>query len=149
MAGKTYTLKATNTECRFDTDELDLSDGNHRFVVKAKARGFLDSEYSNEVVVNVGDGGDGYTIIVPQSVEELSYWDFSGDVLAITADGNPYYSFPATIKHNNPIVTFRNYDVGNAMEIVLDNGDNVRIDPDSEAEYTNTGTVTITAIYKT
>lgn len=53
MAEKTYTLKATNTECRFDTADLDLADGDHTFVVKAKAEGFNDSPYSNEVVVSV------------------------------------------------------------------------------------------------
>lgn len=56
-----YVLRATNTECRFDTAELDLGDGDHTFVVKAKADGFKDSPFSNAVVVN---GGGGYTLTI-------------------------------------------------------------------------------------
>lgn len=56
-----YIPKATNTECRFDTDELDLAEGEHTFVVKAKAEGFKDSPFSNEVVVN---GGGCYTLTI-------------------------------------------------------------------------------------
>ena len=53
MADKKYTLKATNTECYFDTTNLDLAAGEHTFVVKAKADRFRDSPYSNEVSVTV------------------------------------------------------------------------------------------------
>ena len=63
MAEKKYTLKATNTECRFDTADLDLSAGTHTFVVKAKADGYKDSPYSNEVVVNVAATGFTFTIL--------------------------------------------------------------------------------------
>lgn len=71
MAEKTYTLKATNTECRFDTDELSLSKGKHYFVVKAKAEGFIDSPYSNEVTINVS--GDGFILTISNDYQWNNY----------------------------------------------------------------------------
>ena len=62
MAEKIYTFVATNDELNFDTDTLDLAEGNHTFVVKAKASGYLDSDYSNEVTVSVVQPG--YSISV-------------------------------------------------------------------------------------
>jgi hypothetical protein len=80
MAEKTYTLKATNTECRFDTDELDLSVGYHRFVVKAKAHGFIDSEYSNEVSVNVAVAS-GFTLTIEHDFVQNCDLYINGDLV--------------------------------------------------------------------
>lgn len=44
------TLLATKNEINFNLDELNLSAGIYTLVVKAKANGYRDSEYSNEVV---------------------------------------------------------------------------------------------------
>lgn len=49
-SGTSYTLKSTSTEIRFDLTSLNLSAGSHTFVVKAKADGYQDSDYSNEVI---------------------------------------------------------------------------------------------------
>lgn len=50
---KEYRLVATSDKCYFNTDEIALENGLHTFVVKAKAQGFTDSPYSNEVEVEV------------------------------------------------------------------------------------------------
>lgn len=46
----TYETRATGTEINFDVDALGLVAGDHTLVVVAKANGYEDSEYSNEVV---------------------------------------------------------------------------------------------------
>lgn len=48
-----YILLTTGEEINFDLSALNLSEGEHTLVVKAKASGFDDSEYSNEVVFSV------------------------------------------------------------------------------------------------
>ena len=45
----TYNSLATDAEINFDVSALGLAAGNHTFVVKAKADGYTDSDYSNEV----------------------------------------------------------------------------------------------------
>lgn len=45
-----YDKLAENTEINFEVSTLGLSAGNHTLVVKAKASGYEDSDYSNEVV---------------------------------------------------------------------------------------------------
>lgn len=49
-----YTSLATATEINFKADLLGLPEGDHTLVVKAKANGYIDSEYSNEVTYAVG-----------------------------------------------------------------------------------------------
>ena len=63
---KKYKLIATSDKCYFDTDKFALKKGLHTFVVKAKAEGFTDSSYSNEVVVAV-ESGFTFTIESDQS----------------------------------------------------------------------------------
>lgn len=46
----TYESRATASEINFDVSALGLAAGDHTFVVKAKADGYTDSDYSNEVV---------------------------------------------------------------------------------------------------
>lgn len=50
-----YNPLATANEINFDVSALDLEAGDHTFVVKAKANGYDDSDYSNEVVYTVAD----------------------------------------------------------------------------------------------
>lgn len=45
-----YNLEDTASEINFEVSALGLSEGEHTFVVKAKADGYADSDYSNEVV---------------------------------------------------------------------------------------------------
>lgn len=87
MAEKTYTLKATNTECRFDTDELGLSNGRRTFVVKAKAAGYKDSEYSNEVIANVGPVKNGFNLTFAGDYETISSGDRRNDEASLIING--------------------------------------------------------------
>ena len=48
--GTQYTLKTTGSSINFDLATLNLSVGEHTFVVRATATGYTPSEYSNEVV---------------------------------------------------------------------------------------------------
>ena len=48
--GTQYTLKTTGSSINFDLATLDLSVGEHTFVVRATATGYTPSDYSNEVV---------------------------------------------------------------------------------------------------
>lgn len=52
-----YNLLATNTEINFNLDNLNLDSGDYILVVKAKADGYEDSDYSNEVTYTV-EGGE-------------------------------------------------------------------------------------------
>ena len=47
--GSTYTLKTTGSSINFDLSSLNLSLGEHTFVVRATATGYTPSDYSNEV----------------------------------------------------------------------------------------------------
>ena len=51
-----YNVIANNTEINFDLEALGLTEGEHVFVVKAKADGYDDSDYSNEVTWVYDDG---------------------------------------------------------------------------------------------
>ena len=50
--GGDYNKLTTASEINFNLDELTFPVGQHIIVVKAKADGFEDSDYSNEVVFN-------------------------------------------------------------------------------------------------
>lgn len=49
------TLLATKNEINFNLDELNLSAGTYTLAVKAKANGYEDSDFSNEVIYSVED----------------------------------------------------------------------------------------------
>lgn len=51
--GTSYNLKATASEINFNLDNLNFEEGDHILVVKAKAEGYEDSDYSNEVTYTV------------------------------------------------------------------------------------------------
>lgn len=53
-----YTSVASANEINFEVSALGLTPGDHVFVVKAKADGYIDSEYSNEVIYTVSEGSD-------------------------------------------------------------------------------------------
>lgn len=52
-AGGEYSHLADGSEINFELDALGLASGNHTLVVKAKADGYLDSDYSNELSYSV------------------------------------------------------------------------------------------------
>ena len=52
-ANGTYSALDTANEINFELEKLGLLNGNHTLVVKAKAEGYEDSDYSNEVVYTV------------------------------------------------------------------------------------------------
>ena len=52
-SGTTYNSLATGEEINFEVSALGLAAGDHVLVVKAKADGYTDSPYSNEVTYNV------------------------------------------------------------------------------------------------
>lgn len=54
-SGGTYNSLASKNEINFELDGLGLAEGDHTLVVKAKASGYEDSDYSNEVVYTVED----------------------------------------------------------------------------------------------
>lgn len=51
--GSTYNSLATNEEIDFEVSALGLSTGEHILVVKAKAEGYSDSDYSNEIIYSI------------------------------------------------------------------------------------------------
>ena len=55
-SGDIYASLATNTEINFEVSAMNLAAGTHTLVVKAKATGYTDSEYSNSVDYTVEDG---------------------------------------------------------------------------------------------
>lgn len=52
-----YNSLQTKNEINFDLSALNLATGDHVFVVKAKADGYEDSDYSNEVTYTVTESG--------------------------------------------------------------------------------------------
>lgn len=81
-----YISKGTNTECRFDTDELDLADGDHTFVVKAKAEGFNDSPYSNEVVVSVAAKAQYYIRFSESAADSFNSLGMTAEMDGVATD---------------------------------------------------------------
>ena len=56
-AGGAYNHIAEKNEINFEVSALGLAEGDHTLVVKAKASGYEDSNYSNEVVYTVESEG--------------------------------------------------------------------------------------------
>ena len=59
--GTSYNLKSTDSEINFNLDNLNFEEGDHILVVKAKADGYEDSDYSNEVT---------YTVVIPEIITQ-------------------------------------------------------------------------------
>ena len=51
----TYNLLVTASEINFEVSAMEFAAGKHKLVVKAKADGYEDSDYSNEVIYTVAD----------------------------------------------------------------------------------------------
>lgn len=83
--GGIYTKLATNTDIDFEVSALGLNDGEHTLVVKAKANGYEDSDYSNEVVFVCG------YIEIPVAYEDDYFWNTQADTAVKTQLANNYY----------------------------------------------------------
>lgn len=97
-----YTLKATSSTLYFDLTTLGLSAGSHVFVVKAKADGYLDSDYSNEVIYTVQqeysvDGTVTNGSLRGLGEDEPATSVMAGESLTIRVVNNIDYTLPETV----------------------------------------------------
>lgn len=89
-----YNKLAENSEINFNVSGLGLSVGDHTLVVKAKATGYEDSDYSNEIKYTVNEDGGSETTVDVTCVTEESHGEYN---LATSSPGyidstNQYYS---------------------------------------------------------
>lgn len=86
-SGSTYTTLATASSISFDLSALSFAVGSHTLVVKAKASGYADSSWSNEVTYTVSEDGGGSGDNTPKltiNIEEGSLGSDSGNEIAYT-----------------------------------------------------------------
>lgn len=93
-ADGSYSSLATAEEINFEVSALGLAAGDHTLVVRAKATGYANSPYSNEVIFTVEAGQvvvtnsysdlNGYIALADGAETESASWGHS-DLLAITA----------------------------------------------------------------
>lgn len=99
---KIYMLKATSSTLYFNLTTLGLSAGSHVFVVKAKADGYLDSDYSNEVIYTVQqeysvDGTVTNGSLRGLGEDEPATSVMAGESLTIRVVNNIDYTLPETV----------------------------------------------------
>ena len=87
-----YNLKATASEINFNLDNLNFEAGDHVLVVKAKADGYEDSDYSNEVTYTVAEPITG-NLLTTSSDEILqdsngNYLEFREEVIDVEYNEN-------------------------------------------------------------
>ena len=63
MIGAVFILPPERIKMKFDLATLDLADGTHIVKVKAKANGYRDSEFSNEVSYTKAPAGQKITTL--------------------------------------------------------------------------------------
>lgn len=85
-ASGNYNKLAENTEINFEVSALGLGGGSHTLVVKAKAAGYDDSDYSNEVVYGARE------LIWYTSAVKSSAGTFPPSKLALQGSGFTYYN---------------------------------------------------------
>lgn len=86
--GNRYNSIATNNEIDFHLEELGIGYGTHTLAVKAKADGYMNSDYSNEVV---------YTKPLPSPLVDISMLDgknmgWGGNTYMAVKSGNSEFS---------------------------------------------------------
>lgn len=102
--GTAYNLKATASEINFNLDNLNFEEGDHILVVKAKAEGYEDSDYSNEVTYTVESeepileyttlGTTGAEVAIVNNYSDLDFVKGAfvstagGSTCTLTQDGN-------------------------------------------------------------
>ncbi len=104
--GSAYNSLKTGSEINFDVSALGLPGGNHTLVVKAKADGYEDSDYSNEVVYKVEDvTGDitsqfewteGYRMTADKGAAEANPHWITSDYVDISAYSKLQMTMPIT-----------------------------------------------------
>lgn len=85
-SGSDYKTLTTGSEINFDLSTLSFTEGSHTLVVKAKASGYTDSAWSNEVTYTVSADGDSGsdTPALSIDIEEGSLGSDSGKEIAYT-----------------------------------------------------------------
>ena len=110
--GTSYNLKATASEINFNLDNLNFEAGDHVLVVKAKADGYEDSDYSNEVT---------YTVAEP--VVTGNFLTTSSDEILQDSNGN-YLEFMEEVidvEYNENILIIKQANaIQNGNEVIID-----------------------------
>lgn len=101
--GGSYNKLAEKNEINFEVSALGLAAGDHALVVKAKADGYEDSDYSNEVVYfePYGEEGwyTGYEVLAATAKSTASYGGFaySNDEMLSKLRNKPINAISANI----------------------------------------------------
>lgn len=112
-----YHSLATKSEINFELTALGLGAGTHTLVVKAKADGYLDSDYSNEVMYTVEEEIPVYSITTNFTNCGWDYQD--SDTIA---HGAPLYAIFSTVTgYKEPVVTVTMGGVDITADVYTDN----------------------------
>lgn len=103
-AGGAYESLATGSDINFEVSALGLANGSHTLVVKAKANGYEDSDYSNEIVYE----HSGY-VTVPLSYFMDLVGTATGSVNMNTNTNTPTYNPSTNWRHAK--VSLADYDI--------------------------------------
>ena len=106
-----YNLKATASEINFNLDNLNFEAGDHVLVVKAKADGYEDSDYSNEVTYTVAEPIVTGDFLTTSSDKMLQ--DSNGNYLEFT----PQLITPQNVTADNTIVSWDEVENATSYEI--------------------------------
>lgn len=104
-----YKFLAENREIDFNLDEFNLSVGSHALTVKAKADGYEDSDYSNEVEYTVMAHGT-VRRAIPLIAVPYAYTNASSTFNSLSYRASTYGNIKAgdTLQVINPDATFDN-----------------------------------------
>ncbi len=111
--GTSYNLKATASEINFNLDNLNFEAGDHVLVVKAKADGYEDSDYSNEVTYTVAEPITG-NLLTTSSDEILQ--DSSGNYLEFT----PQLATPQNVTADGTTVSWDEVENATSYAVLAD-----------------------------
>ena len=98
--GSNYSLLDKKNEINFNLDEISFDSGEHILVVKAKAVGYEDSEYSNEVTINIDEIVNYTFTIIPNPSDAIvkltaSGYSQSGNSITVASGTNVSWSVSA------------------------------------------------------
>lgn len=98
----TYSEVETKSEIDFEVSALTLDPGDHTFVVKAKATGYEDSDYSNELVYTVAEAEAEWEVYSPDGLATITEENgiptvtaTNGQALVFMKNTNQNFSFVA------------------------------------------------------
>jgi len=98
----TYSELTTSSEINFEVSALNLEAGSHTLVVKAKADGYEDSDYSNEVVYIVEEGEAEWEVYSPDGLATVTE---ENGVPTVTATNNKAVVFMKNTNQNFSFVS--------------------------------------------